>query len=198
VTFGNLPQTIRWPQLKAILLERCGPIEHSRLFNDESDDDGSRRCVVNFETTDAVDAAVKLMGIELLPDHPVKVDFNERRGPWEWLPEPKEGEDANQKSGKIKKVQDEPIETAQQAAERRLKIPRIAPPEMRAYCQQVTFARHLDLCANLRLFVVVLIRAVRHPLLACLLVSVDHAGVEQVRLRAVGQAKILPRPAEGH
>ena len=138
VTFGNLPPTVRWPQLKSILLERCGPIEHSRLFNDNADFDGSRRCVVNFGTVEAIDAAVTLMGIELFPGHPVKVDFNERRGPWEWLPEPKEGEDPNQKKSKVKKIQDEPIESAQQAAERRLKIPRIAPPEMRSYCRQVT------------------------------------------------------------
>ena len=137
VTLGNLPQAIRWPKLKALLLERnCGPISHSRLFDDDSDEDGSRRCVVNFEAADAIDVAIALMGVELLPGRPVKVDYNERRGPWEWLPEPKEGEDTSQKNTKVKKVQDEPIETQQQAAERRLKIPRIAPPERRAYCQQ--------------------------------------------------------------
>ena len=92
---------------------------------------------MSFETSKGVDFAIALMGHELFPGHPMKVDFNERRGEWDWLPEPKAGEESGNQKGKVKKVQEEPKETAQQAAERRMKIPRIAPPEMRSYCQQL-------------------------------------------------------------
>ena len=51
-------------------------------------------CVVNFKVVDSVTAAIALMGEELVPGHPLKVDFGEKRGSvWDWLPEPQEGDD---------------------------------------------------------------------------------------------------------
>ena len=138
VTLGNLPAGIKWPALKIVLVEKCGAVEHARLFDDASDADGTRRCIVNFQNSDSVSAVISLMGVELLSHHPLKVDYAEKRGPWPWLPEPN-GDDAKAQDTvtKVKKVENIPSETAQQAAERRLKIPRIAPAVMREYCKQV-------------------------------------------------------------
>jgi ribosomal protein L7Ae-like RNA K-turn-binding protein len=136
VTLGNLPAGTKWPSLKGVLLERCGAVEHSRVFDDSSDTDSTRRCVVKFREATSVSAATLLMGEELFPGHPLKVDFMERRGVWEWLPEPEES-DTPVENNKSKKIMEVPAETAQQAAERRLKIPRIPVAELRSYCKQL-------------------------------------------------------------